>query len=404
MRIIHTSDWHLGQYFFTKNRSAEHQHFLRWLIEQVKQYRVDALIVAGDVFDTGAPPSYARELYNQFIVDLQKTDCQLVILSGNHDSVSVLNESSALLRYLNTHVITSNSESPVITLKDKQGNPNGLVCAIPFLRPRDIQVSIAGQSSEEKQLSLQNAIHEHYQSCYQKAVEQRTELNLDIPIIATGHLTVVGAELTDSVREIYIGTLDAFPSGAFPPADYIALGHIHRPQLIGGQAHIRYSGSPIALSFDESQQQKSVCLVEFNQHQFANVTLLPIPVFQPLLSLKGSLKELQKQLMDLPVKENELPIWLDIEVATQDYLGDIQQRIEALTQELPVEVVRLRRARRAQTGQNLTPQNETLNELTAEEVFTRRLTEESLEDKALEQRLLQLFKQSCANLRNELGE
>ncbi|TCT34947.1 exodeoxyribonuclease I subunit D [Providencia alcalifaciens] len=404
MRIIHTSDWHLGQYFFTKNRSAEHQHFLRWLIEQVKQYRVDALIVAGDVFDTGAPPSYARELYNQFIVDLQKTDCQLVILSGNHDSVSVLNESSALLRYLNTHVITSNSESPVITLKDKQGNPNGLVCAIPFLRPRDIQVSIAGQSSEEKQLSLQNAIHEHYQSCYQKAVEQRTELNLDIPIIATGHLTVVGAELTDSVREIYIGTLDAFPSGAFPPADYIALGHIHRPQLIGGQAHIRYSGSPIALSFDESQQQKSVCLVEFNQHQFVNVTLLPIPVFQPLLSLKGSLKELQKQLMDLPVKENEPPIWLDIEVATQDYLGDIQQRIEALTQELPVEVVRLRRARRAQTSQNLTPQNETLNELTAEEVFTRRLTEESLEDKALEQRLLQLFKQSCANLRNELGE
>ncbi|MTC43895.1 exonuclease subunit SbcD [Providencia sp. wls1921] len=404
MRIIHTSDWHLGQYFFTKNRTAEHQHFLRWLIEQVKQYQVDALIVAGDVFDTGAPPSYARELYNQFIVDLQKTGCQLVILSGNHDSVSVLNESSALLRYLNTHVITSNSESPVITLKDKQGNPNGLVCAIPFLRPRDIQVSIAGQSSEEKQLSLQNAIHEHYQSCYQKAVEQRTELNLDIPIIATGHLTVVGAELTDSVREIYIGTLDAFPSGAFPPADYIALGHIHRPQLIGGQAHIRYSGSPIALSFDESQQQKSVCLVEFNQHQFANVILLPIPVFQPLLSLKGSLKELQKQLMDLPVKENELPIWLDIEVATQDYLGDIQQRIEALTQELPVEVVRLRRARQAQTGQNLTPQNETLNELTAEEVFTRRLTEESLEDKALEQRLLQLFKQSYANLRNEQGE
>lgn len=404
MRIIHTSDWHLGQYFFTKNRSAEHQHFLLWLIEQVKQYQVDALIVAGDVFDTGAPPSYARELYNQFIVDLQKTGCQLVILSGNHDSVSVLNESSALLRYLNTHVITSNSESPVITLKDKQGNPNGLVCAIPFLRPRDIQVSIAGQSSEEKQLSLQNAIHEHYQSCYQKAVEQRAELDLDIPIIATGHLTVVGAELTDSVREIYIGTLDAFPSGAFPPADYIALGHIHHPQLIGGQAHIRYSGSPIALSFDESQQQKSVCLVEFNQHQFANVTLLPIPVFQPLLSLKGSLKELQKQLTDVIVPENGQPIWLDIEVATQDYLGDIQQRIEALTQELPVEVVRLRRARRAQTGQNLIPQNETLSELTAEEVFTRRLTEESLEDKALEQRLLQLFKQSYANLRNEQGE
>ncbi|CAG9410620.1 MULTISPECIES: exonuclease subunit SbcD [Providencia] len=404
MRIIHTSDWHLGQYFFTKNRASEHQHFLLWLIEQIKLHQVDALIVAGDVFDTGAPPSYARELYNQFIVDLQRTNCQLVILSGNHDSVSVLNESSALLRYLNTHVITSSSESHVITLKDKQGNPTGLVCAIPFLRPRDVQISMAGQSSEEKQLSLQNAIRDYYQTCYQKAVKQREALGLDIPIIATGHLTVIGAELTDSVREIYIGTLDAFPSGAFPPADYIALGHIHRPQLIGGKEYIRYSGSPIALSFDESQQQKSVCLVEFKGHQFSNVTLLPIPVSQPLYSLKGTLKELQQQLMTLPTTTENRPTWLDIEVASQDYLGDIQQRIEALTQDRCVEVVRLRRARRAQTGQNLTQPNETLSELTAEEVFSRRLAEESLEDKALEQRLLQLFKQSYATLRTEQGE
>ena len=259
MRIIHTSDWHLGQYFFTKSRAPEHQHFLNWLVEQVELHHVDAVIVAGDIFDTGSPPSYARELYNKFIVDLQKTGCQLVILSGNHDSVSVLNESSALLRYLNTQVITSGSEPHVVTLVNKQAQPIGLVCAIPFLRPRDIQLSIAGQNIEEKQRSLQTAIHDHYQASYQLALEQRTALGLDIPIIATGHLTVVGAALTDSVRDIYIGTLDAFPSGAFPPADYIALGHIHRSQVIGGQENIRYCGSPIALSFDETTQQKK-CL------------------------------------------------------------------------------------------------------------------------------------------------
>ncbi|EMI5490454.1 exonuclease subunit SbcD [Providencia stuartii] len=402
MRIIHTSDWHLGQYFFTKSRAAEHQYFLTWLIEQVKQYQVDAVIVAGDIFDTGSPPSYARELYNQFVVSLQQTGCQLVILSGNHDSVSVLNETSSLLAYLNTDVVTSGSQPHVITLKNAQGEPGALLCAIPFLRPRDIQLSVAGQSSEQKQLSLQNAISEYYQCSYQLARQQREALGLEIPIIATGHLTVVGAEVSDSVRDIYIGTLDAFPSGAFPPADYIALGHIHRPQVIGGKPHIRYCGSPIALSFDEAEQQKSVCLVEFDRSDIAQIQQLPIPIFQPLKTLKGSLADIQKQLNEIDNNDSIQPIWLDIEVASQDYLADIQQRIEALVKDLPVDVVLLRRARKQPQGQQAALANETLNELTAEEVFLRRLTEEELGDKEKEQRLLLLFKQSHDALRSEL--
>ena len=403
MRIIHTSDWHLGQYFFTKSRAPEHQHFLNWLVNQVEVHQVDAVIVAGDIFDTGSPPSYARELYNKFIVDLQKTGCQLVILSGNHDSVSVLNESSSLLSYLNTQVVTSGSEPNVITLHNKQAQPIGLVCAIPFLRPRDIQLSVAGQSIEEKQLSLQTAIHDHYQASYQLALEQRAMLGLDIPIIATGHLTVIGAELTDSVRDIYIGTLEAFPSGAFPPADYIALGHIHRPQVIGGKQQIRYCGSPIALSFDETAQQKSVCLVEFTGSELSEITPLAIPIFQPLQTLKGSLKEIEQQLSVWQDYQGENAVWLDIEVASQDYLADIQQRIETLTQNLPVEVVLLRRARKQKQGQNLALANETLNELTVEEVFLRRLSEETLEDPEREQRLTQLFQQSYDALRHEQG-
>lgn len=402
MRIIHTSDWHLGQYFFTKSRAAEHQFFLTWLIEQVKQYQVDAVIVAGDIFDTGSPPSYARELYNQFVVSLQQTGCQLVILSGNHDSVSVLNETSSLLAYLNTDVVTSGSEPHIITLKNAQGEPGALLCAIPFLRPRDIQLSIAGQSSEQKQLSLQAAISEYYQCSYQLAQQQREALGLEIPIIATGHLTVVGAEVSDSVRDIYIGTLDAFPSGAFPPADYIALGHIHRPQVIGGKQNVRYCGSPIALSFDEAEQQKSVCLVEFERCDMSQIRQLPIPLFQPLKTLKGSLTEIQNQLNKIEHNDNLHLIWLDIEVATQDYLADIQQRIETLIKDLPVEVVLLRRARKQQQGQQTAIANETLNELTAEEVFLRRLTEEELGDKEKEQRLLLLFKQSHDALRSEL--
>ena len=109
MRIIHTSDWHLGQFFYTRSRAAEHQAFFNWLIDRVEEHQVDAVIVAGDIFDTGSPPSYARELYNRFVVDLQRTGCQLIVLGGNHDSVATLNESRELLACLNAQVIAAAS-------------------------------------------------------------------------------------------------------------------------------------------------------------------------------------------------------------------------------------------------------------------------------------------------------
>ena len=230
------------------------------------------------------------------MVELQPTGCQLVVLGGNHDSVSTLNESRGLLSYLNTTVIScasSNLDQQIIILKDRQHQPGALLCAIPFLRPRDLVTSQAGESGGQKQLALQAAIAGHYQALYQRAVELRTELGLPLPIIATGHLTTVGVTTTDSVRDIYIGTLDAFPAQAFPPADYIALGHIHRAQQVAKTEHIRYSGSPIALSFDELSKDKSVYLVEFHQQALASVTPLFIPQFQPMQVIKGDLAQIE---------------------------------------------------------------------------------------------------------------
>lgn len=376
MRIIHTSDWHLGQYFFTKSRAAEHQAFLSWLTGQVEQYQVDAIIVAGDIFDTTSPPSYARELYNQFIVRLQKTGCQLVILGGNHDSVATLNESRELLSYLNTQVIASVLEQPqqqVIVLNNRQGDAAAILCAIPFIRTRDVVTSQAGQSSGEKHLALQQAIADHYQQIYQLALDKRQEYAQPIPIIATGHLTTVGASTTDSVRDIYIGTLDAFPAQAFPPADYIALGHIHRPQIVAKSEHIRYSGSPIALSFDEAGQQKSVVLVEFQQANLQSITLLTVPEFQPMRLIKGDIAQIEAELAAFSDYSAERPIWLDIEVISQHYLNDVQRHIQQLVEPLPVEVVLLRRSKDL-TRQSIQRQaRETLSELTVNEVFERRL-------------------------------
>jgi exonuclease SbcD len=406
-KIIHTSDWHLGQYFMGKSRQAEHKQFLTWLITTAISNNVDAIIVAGDIFDTGSPPSYARELYNQFIVELQPAGIHLIILGGNHDSVATLGESKELLACLNTHVIPGaldDSSKQVITLCDASAQPQAIVCAIPYLRPRDILKSVAGQSGSEKQQSLQQAISGHYQAIYTLAEAKQQDIlketNQHVPIIATGHLTAVGAKSSESVRDIYIGTLDAFPSSGFPPADYIALGHIHRPQKIGGHEHIRYCGSPIPLSFDELN----------NDGKLDKVEEQPIPRFQPMFLIKGDLKTIEAEIKTLANQcDASLPAWLDIEVSTQDYLNDLQQRIQLMVQDHPLEVLLLRRERKQRLQSLESESKVTLQELSPQDVFERRL---ALEEKALEdwdteeqiekrQRVSKAFNQVVASLLDE---
>jgi exonuclease SbcD len=406
MRILHTSDWHLGQHFMGKTRQAEHQAFCAWLIEQVRVHEVDALLIAGDVFDTGAPPSYAREQYNRFIVELRGSGCELVVLGGNHDSVAMLGESKTLLAHLDTRVIPGVCDDPaeqLLVLKTRDGQPGALLCAIPFIRPRDLVQSQAGQSAQDKQQSLQLAIQQHYQALYTLAETKRDELGGDLPIVATGHLTTVGASASESVREIYVGALEAFPTSAFPPAAYIALGHIHRPQKVGGLEHIRYCGSPIPLSFDEARQQKEVLLVELDGSGLRNVSALPVPRFQPLLSVRGSLKELERAIAEAAQQGSaEQPVWLEVQVSSDDYLSDLQQRIAALCEGLPVEVLRIRRERGTAVAGLQGQARETLDELSVEEVFVRRLQQEQLdEDDA--QRLQGLYREVLEGLQTERG-
>jgi exonuclease SbcD len=402
MRILHTSDWHLGQHFMGKTRQAEHQAFCAWLIEQVREQAVDAVLIAGDIFDTGAPPSYAREQYNRFIVELRATGCELVVLGGNHDSVAMLGESKTLLAQLGTRVIPCVCEQldeQLLVLHQRDGSPGAILCGIPFIRPRDVLLSQAGQSAQDKQQSLQQAIQQHYQNLYALSEARRAELGGELPIIATGHLTTVGASASDSVREIYVGSLEAFPTSAFPPAAYIALGHIHRPQKVGGLEHIRYCGSPIALSFDEARQQKEVLLVELNGSGLRSIQPLPVPRFQPLLSLRGSLKELEVLIKQAAEQGSaEQPVWLEVLVGTDDYLSDLQLRIAALCEGLPVEVLRIRRERGNASASLQGQAKETLDELSVEDVFAQRLSSESL-DETEQQRLLGLYQQVVSELR-----
>lgn len=399
MRILHTSDWHLGQHFMGRSRQAEHQALIDWLLQQVQQQAVDAVLLAGDIFDTGAPPSYARELYNQLVVRLHDAHCRLILLGGNHDSVATLEESRPLLAYLGCTVIPAVQEDlsrQLITLHDAAGNPAALLCAVPFIRARDVLQSQAGQSAEEKQLGLQQAIAAHYQALYQLARAHCEVLGRQLPILASGHLTTVGASSSESVRDIYVGALDAFPTNAFPPFDYIALGHIHRPQRVGGHGHIRYSGSPLPLSFDELGQDKQMLLIETGARAELNITALPVPCFQPLASLRGTLAQLQQAipqaLAGLAAGQH---LWLEITVEGDDYLSDLQGRIQAMLDGQPAELLRLRRAR-SQQAVSMQSERSTLDELSPQEVFERRLQLEELEAplaEALRQRYRQVLQQ-----------
>lgn len=387
MRMLHTSDWHLGQSFMGKTRLPEHQAFLAWLLAQIQAHAVDAVVVAGDIFDTGTPPSYARELYNSFVSQMHDSGATLVVLGGNHDSVATLAESRTLFSKLGAHVVpgvTALLDDQVIVLPGRDGEAGAILCAIPYLRAREVLLSEAGQSAEEKQQALQTAIRHHYHAIYQQAVARREALGRALPIIATGHLTTVGASLSESVREIYVGSLAAFPTSEFPPADYIALGHIHRPQKVGGLDHIRYCGSPIPLSFDEARQQKEVLLVELDGSGLNHVTPLPVPTFQPLVALRGSLEELAAAFAAIAAIAADAaparPVWAEVVVTTDDYLNDLQERLQALIEGKPIEILRTRRERvqQASPWQQTTP--ETLDELDPQQVFAHRLETEELDD------------------------
>jgi len=457
MRIIHTSDWHLGQYFYGKSRANEHQQFLTWLLAQVTAHHIDAIIVAGDIFDTSTPPSYAREMYFDFIAKLQVTECQLVILAGNHDSVAMLSESQSILANLSTRVITQaiptsideddlkidlkshlNNEvlnQQVFPLMNKAGQASAIICAIPFVRPRDVIKSRAGQSAKDKQQNLQQAISDHYQSLYKHALTLAKSLSKkslkglskkaakgkpleqleQLPIIATGHLTALGVSLndskSDSVRDIYIGSLEAFPASAFPPADYIALGHIHRAQKIAKSEHIRYCGSPIPLSFDEAKQDKRVLMVEFTESKLNKVEDIIVPCFQPLYMVKTSVdaldvnlqktltafKKYQSSVSTEKESTKNIKAWLDIEIDNGDHLSDLSQRVSDLIGDMPFDVLLVRRskkARKRRISQSSQQNNSTLSELSLAEVFDSRLSQiewKTDEEVARKTRLKQLF-------------
>ena len=330
LTLLHTSDWHLGRRLYGKPRYDEFKQFLDWQLQTLREQKVDVLLIAGDIFDTTAPSNQAQNLYYDFLSQVCHTDCRhVIIVAGNHDSASFLEAPKQLLKAFNIHIIGSMTDTPtdeVITLSDKSEQPELIVMAVPYLRDRDVRTVGHGERLDDKERKLTQGIKAHYAQIADIAIAQQAQLHAkykrSIPIVATGHLFTVGGQTMegDGVRDLYVGSLGSIGAEIFhPQIDYVALGHLHIPQAVGGQPHIRYAGSPIAMGFGESRQQKQVHLLRFD----ADPDLLS----QPLQTLTIQKKPLVSA--PTPVKKRKsvshasMDLFADEELPEPSMLGAI---------------------------------------------------------------------------------
>ena len=375
VRLLHTSDWHLGRRLFGRSRHDEFAAFLDWLADTLAREAVDVLLVAGDVFDTTTPGTRTQQLYYRFLHRVAAGLCRhVVIVGGNHDSPSLLDAPRELLAALRVHVVGAPAADPadeVLVLDDAHGRPALIVAAVPYLRDRDLRQSEPGEQAEDKTRKLLAGLRAHYAAVCAAAEARRAELGGALPLVATGHLFTAGGRTVegDGVRELYVGNLAHIGADQFPPGiDYLALGHLHVPQVVGGDPSRRYSGSPLPMGFGEAEQQKQVCLAEFRGRQ-ARVRELPVPVFRRLRQLRGDWPALQAALRDLAAAGE--PEWLEVVYEGEEIVADLRQRLAAEVEGSPLEILRVRNDRLVARALARQHPAETLDALDPETVFQR---------------------------------
>lgn len=395
MRVLHTADWHLGQRFIGGHeRTEEHQHFLAWLLITIQEQRVEVLVIAGDIFDSGSPSNAALELYYDFLVRMQTTACRdVVVVGGNHDSPATLNAPARLLRHLRVHVVgcvPDCFEDQVLVLDDAHGKPGLVVCAVPFLRDRDVRLSVPGEAAEAREARIKQGIADHYARLAEVELVWQLKAR-GLPVLATGHLYAAGAAPSDSERTIHVGNLGQVTADHFPAVfDYVALGHLHRPQRVGGRGHIRYSGSPIPLSFSEIDHPKEVLVLDFQAGSLAALQTLPVPGTRRLVRFHGTLAEVTEGLTSYDNTGYLLPAWADVQVHSEltqlevaDALLEVMQALDR--QQLAVLArrhFRLVALRPLNDEDAETPLTRSLHDFTEREVFEQRLAAEPEDSRA----------------------
>lgn len=368
MKILHTSDWHIGHALYGKKRNEEHEKFLTWLCGQIKERNIGALIVSGDVFDTNAPGGAAQKIYYDFLTSLLGTCCKtVVIVAGNHDSPGLLEAPSGVLERLNIYTIglASEPQRHVITMTGSDGAPEAICCAVPYLRKNEmVRVEDDNVSSDEKIVSATAAF---YHSVAEESVKLRESLGKKLPIIATGHLFAQGVTRTegDGVRELYVGSLGQVGADIFPEEfDYVALGHIHGEQCVMGKENIRYSGSPLHMSFSELNKNKYI--LELDTDNGISIDKIEVPVFQSMKSVSGDYADIMDELKRIANDD----VWVEVTYTSKEILPGLSADIFAAVKDGRAQILGIRNdAVLSSILESAT--GETLDTLKVQDVFLR---------------------------------
>ena len=390
LKVLHTADWHLGQKLFHKSRKEEHKAALDWLLELVIKENIELLIVAGDVFDTDNPSNYARQLYYDFLQQLQTTPCQsVVVVAGNHDSANMLDATKKLLGNLSIFVVGNIPEDrhqQIIPIRHaKTGALQAVVAAVPYLRDRDVRKSVAGEEHERGIERLKAGIHQHYQEVAEAIAPYVHE---NVPLIVTGHLYAAGGERGERPDIIHIGHADVIKTDAFSEVfDYVALGHLHRIQQLDKPRPIWYSGSLIPLDFSELNYSQCVRIITFEGKKIVKSQNVPVHLIRKLRNFRGDIEKIKSDLHNLSPSAG-LDTWLRLEVQTDIQLPHLQEELEEILADKPAEIMQLKLLNTALRSIDSTAyqQLQSLDDLEAIDVFRLAAQQNgTLEEDALQQ-------------------
>jgi exonuclease SbcD len=381
LKILHTADWHLGKQLQKIDFSDDMNLFFEWLVNCIKENDINVLLMAGDLFDHANPTQAALHQYYYFLKQLIPLKCKVIITGGNHDSPNVLNAPKELLDILEIHVVGGvPNDISNLFIEINQDNEKVIVAAVPFLREKDIRNAIPGESYQDKVELTKAGIANYF-----KIVNEYYNENFKgIPFIVMAHLYAKGATVSESEREIQIGNqagVDFLIFGEEP--NYVALGHIHRPQIVS-KPQIRYSGSPIPMSFSEKEDTKEVVILELEKEEF-KITPVQIDSFRKLITFKGSLAEVKSKLLAYKTR-SKLPdigeVIIQEENESIEYVRALEEiLINDNSKELIIIKGKIEFKNKLEGTSSLLNKGEEINDFTAVQLFEKRLEQdESIKD------------------------
>lgn len=344
MRVLHTADWHLGHTLHDLPRDREHGAFLAWLLDTIVAERIDALLVAGDVFDAGNPPASALAAWYGFLAEAHRRRPRMVTvaIAGNHDSPSRLTAPAELLGGVRARVIGAvprggDPDALVIPLPDADGRIGAWLAAVPYLRPGDLD-----ERAEGERTAAVRAVHAA------AIARARARRGPGQALLAMGHLHVAGAEASLSERRIAIGGLEATAAAFGDDVAYVALGHLHRAQRAGAP-HVRYAGSPIPLAMAEADYRHGVVVVELDGERLSGIRTLDVPRTVELVRVPArgpaSLDEVLAALVALPPLDRavdaELRPFLEVRVRLARPEPRLRVRIEEAVRDRHARLVKI---------------------------------------------------------------